>query len=304
MTRILFEYEAGFIDASFSHVSEFDYIKLDIRMNGDITTTTECNIEGHWAEPEAHQKENVEFTVYMSSVFCPFKDFIRFLEAITLDVQECAFRWDAEGPDGEMRWERRYLEDTGFLTVDWYSNKTQFSHRMMLNTRQAVRMLYTAFRSFVDSSDYDPFRYENLSYGDAFTLVMSNSSLDDLSDKLVQLDANAAEAVIQKLHGSVQERYTKEEKLSFPVEYFLERTDGIPPSSEQDSMIRPEWDSWNLKQRRANLDTIFDWGYLSCFGANLRQLQSPLVESWLALPEPLPRRHDRIRKSTNDVTQH
>jgi hypothetical protein len=303
MTSILFEYEAGHIDATFSQDSRYDYIKLDMRMDGDITTTTECNLEGYLADPEQYQKEGVEFTVYMASVFCPFPDFIRFLEAITLDVQECAFHWDAEGPDGEMRWERRYLEDTGFLTVNWCSNKDQFSHRMMLNTRQVVRMLYSAFRSFVESSDYDPIRYENLSYGDSFALVISNASLDDLSDKLVQLDAIDVEAVIQKLKGVVHERNIKGSKMSFPVEYFLEGTEAIVPSSEQDPVILPEWGSWDLAQRRVDLKDIFGWRYISNFGANLRQLQSTLVESWLALPEPLPHRHDRIRKSTNDVMQ-
>ncbi len=50
------------------------------------------------------------------------------------------------------------------------------------------------------------------------------------------------------------------------------------------------------------LIAIFGWRYFSNFGANLRQLQSTLVESWLALPEPLPSQHGLIRKP-NDVMQ-
>ena len=138
MSGIFFDYEPGRIHARFSHRGKSDDINLEIRMDGDVTTTTDCDDEWHLAEPENWQKDGTEFTVYMSSVFCPFPDFIRFLEAISIEVQECGFRWMAEGPDGAIQWTRRAIQDTGFLTVEW-SSEDSFSHRMMLNTRQAVR---------------------------------------------------------------------------------------------------------------------------------------------------------------------
>lgn len=133
MAYTLFDYEPGRIEARFSHRTKYDYINLDIRMAGDITTTTECDDQGRKAKPVSYQKERADFTVYMSSVFCPFKNLIWFLEAITLWVQECAFDWDAEGRDGRMHWRRRFIQETGFLTAEWDSSDAEFSHRMMLD---------------------------------------------------------------------------------------------------------------------------------------------------------------------------
>jgi hypothetical protein len=286
---VRYYYEAGNINAIFRQDHKSNYIILDIRMDGDITTTTGCHIEeDELTEAVKYQKESVECALYMFDTCCPFADFIRFLEAITLDVQECSIHWDAEGPEAEMRWERRHINDTGFLTVDWSSDKNSFNHRMMLNTKQTVKMLYTAFRSFVESKDYDPLCYEAINNGDSYALVISDASLDDLSERLVKLDANIVETTIQQLNAVSWERCIKGTLLSYPIEYFFGGSDAIVSSSEKALVIQPEWDSWNIEQRRANLNSIYDWRFsMNYWGDNLRQLRSTLIEKWLALPEPL-----------------
>lgn len=294
MAGIFFDYEPGRIDARFSHDDQFDYINLDIRVDGDITTTTECDDEGRLAKPEHHKKEGAEFRVYMSSVFCPFGGFISFLEAITTQVKYCGFDWDPEGPSGEMRWDRRFVNEDGFLTVEWNSSKEQFSHRMMLNTRQAVRVLYNAFRSFVESSEYDPLRYEKLTNGNGFLLVLSDASLDDLAGVIALLNADAARTVFERLWDAGYERQMKGPKLSFPIEHFLGSLENVAPSNESDSWIQPEWDSWDRDKRMSHLGKLFDWGSMGWYGADLRELRSKLVEGWLALPEPPPRRAYKI----------
>lgn len=286
MAGTIFNYEAGYIDARFSHYEKTDFIQLDIRMDGDTIITTECDDNWQKSEPEFYQKDSVEFSVFMTATSCPFKDFIRFLEAIALGVQECAFRWDAEGPEGEMRWERRFIDDTGFLTVLW-SSEEEYNYRMMLNTRQAVAMLYGAFRSFVESSDYDPVRWESLTYGENFELIINDATLDDLSEALVMLNAEAAEAVIQRLLRVVSDRSFHPEKQSFPIEYFLKLDDAATIPSEPEPIIEPDWDSWDKEQRKVSIKSIFDWPLASWMGSNLRQLRSTIIESWLALPEPL-----------------
>ncbi len=88
MTYVLFDYKPGHVEARFSHGPKFDLINLDIRMVGDIAITTDCDEQGRKAAPVNRQRETTNLTVRMSSVFCAFKDFIRFLEAITLEVQD------------------------------------------------------------------------------------------------------------------------------------------------------------------------------------------------------------------------
>ena len=297
MGGTFFDYQPGRIQARFSHDTKFDYINLDIGLEGSITTTTECDDEWHLAEPKTSQGDRAEFTVYMSSVLCPFLDFIRFLEAISIDVQECGFIWDAEGPEGAMRWRRRFLQDTGFLTVEW-SSKEQFNHRMMLNTRQAVRILYGAFRAFVESSDYDPIRYEELTCGENFSLVLADASLDDLVRRVVTFDADKAEDVIQYLWDTVSCRCEGGSKSTFSIDYFVGANVPKARSSADDSWIKPEWNALSADQRVATLKTIFDWKSTSPSGANLRELRSKLVEDWLALPEPPPRRKIPVPLST------
>jgi hypothetical protein len=285
MTGTFFNYEAGRIDARFSHDTKFDYINLDISMEGANTTTTECDEEGRLAEPKNWQKDGVEFAVYMSSVLCPFRDFIRFLEAITIEVQECRFHWDAEGPEGVIRWTRRVIGDTGFLTVEW-SSEESFSNSMMLNTRQAVRTLYGAFRTFVESPDYDPLRYEQLTYGESIALVLSSVSLETLADTLGQLSESAAEAAIQRLRDAAQCRRSGGPKMTFTIEQFLEGTEATANFYDCKALIPADWNSLNQAHRVSSLKAIFDYQESSWFGTNLRALRSKLVEDWLALPEP------------------
>lgn len=285
MTYVLFDYKPGHIEARFSHEPEFDFIELGIRMTGDITTTTECDEHGRKMEPVSYQKETADFTVYISSVFCPFKDFMRFLEAITLDVQECAFGWDAEGPDGRMHWLRRLPHDTGFLAVEWMSSKKNFSHRMMLNTRETVSMLYLAFRAFVDSPEYDPLRYEELNYGESFELMLSDASLGDLAERLAEMNAGTVKRVFKSLANSVNDRHMKGPKLSFPIKHFLEASEPVEPSSHYNEWIDPEWDTWDTGRRLIQLEGIFSWGGMSWYGHNLREMRSKLIEDWLSQPE-------------------
>lgn len=55
--------------------------------------------------------------------------------------------------------------------------------------------------------------------------------------------------------------------------------------------IQPEWDSWDRERRTETLKAIFVWENGPWNGTNLRQLKSKLIEDWLALPEPSPRKN-------------
>ncbi len=285
MPRTLSYCRPDHIEARFHHADEFDFIDLDIRLVGNVTLALECENQGEEVEPVRPEREAIDFTVYMSSVFCTFRDFIRFLEAITLEVKECAFEWEAEGPDGRLRWKRRYVQDVGFLTIEWDSYKEKFSHRMMLNTRQAVKMLYSAFRMFVDSPEYDPLRYERLSYGESFALILSNASLDDLAATLVRMNADAAKTFLQALDEAIYDRHMKGPKLSWPIEYFHRATEPVEPSSQYNAWIDPEWNNWDIEQRMNQLKELFSWSVRSWHGENLRKMRSKLIEDWLSLPE-------------------
>lgn len=294
MAGTFFNYEPGSIQVSFSHDEKFDYINLDVELIQDVTITTACDDQFRPDLPERHQGDPLKFSVYFSSVFCPFGDFIRFLEAITIEVQECGFDWDPEGPYGKMQWTRRFLNDTGFLTITWESHSEKFSHRVMLNTRQAVRALYGAFRHFVESAEYDPLRYEEISNGEAFKLVLADATLDDLEAGLLPLDSETVHSVITRLREVTGARHIEGPKASHSLSYYFEANWADRPLTEWDKLIPDNWDSLSPDQRTAALREAFGWGNGSWDGANLRELRSVLIEEWLAKPEPPPRHSYKI----------
>lgn len=273
MAGTFLDYQPGRIEARFSHDEKFDYITLDVRLIGDVTTATACDDRGTFADPIDYQSAPVEFSLYFSSVYCPFRDFLRFLEAVTVEVQECGFEWDAEGPSGKMKWRRRFVKDTGFLTIEWQSAETSFSHRTMLNTRQTLKTLYESFRVFVDSEDYDPLRYEELSNGEGFRLVIADASLDDLVRALVRLDSQSVHSAITRLRNTAGARSTQGPKSSFPLSHYFELGWSELPLSEWDSWIPDDWDALSQSQRAGAIRDLFGWGQFGWYGANLRELE-------------------------------
>jgi hypothetical protein len=231
--------------------------------------------------------------VYVSSVFCPFEDFIRFLEAITIDVQECGFTWEAEGPDGAMRWSRRFPLDTGFLSVEWNGGKGPVAHRAMLDTRQAVEALYTAFREFVDSPGYDPLRYERVRLGDSLSLIVAGASPEEVSRRLLQLDAVDASQALARLAGAARERSDGGSTTAQPIDHFFEGEDSRAPVTDEtleDSLETAGWDAGDEAHRRQILEDEFSSVVTPWSGANLRALRSRVIEDWLSTPRPAPRR--------------
>jgi hypothetical protein len=269
---------------------EFDYIYLDISLTGHVVIQTHIRNHQETGTPVRHQKKDVDIALHITSQQCPFYDFIHFVEAISLDVEECAFTWDAEFCYGRLHWERRFPKDTGFLTVEWSTSKEKLSHRMLLNTRQTVDALYTAFRALVTSSDYDRLRYEGLTYGQAFELLLSDASLDDLIGEIIQRNALGANALISQLDEIYSSRSTDGQKNEIhSIKYFLEATslnDSCNDYHESDGWTGPEWDTWTFAQRKDHLEKFLSSRNHDWEGNNLLKRRSKRVEDWLDSTAP------------------
>jgi len=291
MAGVFFDYTPGRIDARFRHASMSGMIVLRIRMSNAFMTTTESDENWKLGESVNHYQRAVDESMLISSVFCPFRDYIRFLEAVVMQVQECAFEWDAEGPEGRLEWCRRFIDDTGFLTIKWdgwFRGKNHtFSHRMMLNTRQMVRLLYSSFRRFVESDEYDPIRYESMNVGEACLMVLSGSSLIELAEVLVSLDSQRAESLLYEFRKVVGNRHFDGGRLAYPLQHYIDRSYTPVELDEINAWIDQDWGGWQREQRMTYiLDSIFKWKGIVGDGSNLRELRSPLIEQWLISPEP------------------
>lgn len=93
MAGTFFDYTPGYLDVRFEHGDSFDYIDMHIRMLGATVITTDCVDEFNKEAPVHHVDPAAEFTVCMSSVFCPFKDSIMIILLIYLGLTTLLALW-------------------------------------------------------------------------------------------------------------------------------------------------------------------------------------------------------------------
>lgn len=301
MAGIFFDYTPGRIDARFEHGDSFDFIDMRIRMLGATVTETTCDDQFKKGEPVDYVVPVLEFTVYMSSVWCPFTDYIRFLEAMVIQVKKCSFTWDAEGPDGEMKWVRRFVNKDGFLTIEWSGRDEELKHRMHLETRQTVSMLYNSFRHFVESPEYDPLRYEELPTGEVLVEGLGlRYSEDEIIEHFKYLELPQA----RKLFFAIVERAGHRNGVPHEAELWPEETTqvrqpvdfdqclalyGDSAYEETDRYIPDDWAKWNAAERESDMKNFFAKGILSSWhGARLRDMRSTIVEKYLAQVTTVP----------------
>src|SRR5690242_13300220 len=161
------QYFDGYLRVAFSQGGYGD-LNMDLALHGDTTAMVPCWGLGEKGAVRLRTAEDTAIRMEFCASMCPFPRFITWLEAVLCGVQECAFEWDAEGPDGELRWFDSW--DSGFLQVSWIGKET-IVHKVRLNKAQMVRAFYESFRGFVESDRYDPLQYEELSSSETFALV-------------------------------------------------------------------------------------------------------------------------------------
>lgn len=237
------------IEVSFRH-ERHDWLRMRVRAQG--ARPVYVRREG---EPSAKHPRRRKLSLRLSSVFCPFPDLIAWLEAMAAGVQECAFEWDAEGPMGRLEWE------CPFLSITWRDQGRTYALQIRGERRQVVAAFYQAFRGFMESSAYDPLRYEELRNGDRLVLMLRNElTEDELIGQLLERDAAAAEAKLAAI---------------WPIGPTALNPEALP-------WIDPGWRQWDTARRRAYLKEVFALGGPDWFGTNLRALRSEYVERWLA----------------------
>lgn len=286
LPALMFRYRPGTMQARFYH-STADYIELDLRMGGDTTWVQE--VEPLVASPLGPERRyatsSVEETVYFSSVWCAFPAFIQFLEAITTGVEECGFSWDPEGPYGHMHWHAGH-GDKGSFRLAWHSRGGNFDVSTSVRTYDAVETLYSAFRSFVDSREYEPFRYEKIQEWDAYSLILEDATVGEFARAVAKHPASKAVAVLERAWGFASGRGmgTKDAQARRrTLEWFL---DAPPVNDELLASMPASWDRWDQARRTRYLGRRWSTRTFGCDGANLRRLRSHRVEAWLAGKRP------------------
>ena len=279
---------ASTIEAAFAHAEAFDFVDLRLAFDGMAFSScpiTNNSYDGPWEDIPC---EHADFSVHFSSVFCAFGDFVKFLEAIAVGVEQCQFSWDAEGPNGSFSWQRFSREGCGFLAVAWHS-WLSFRYVVRIDGKSAVRALYGAFREFVGSEAYDPVRYERMTIGETISFSLEEGDFKRLPGELAKLDATSAEALLRIASGGPDERPIRGPKRRYSISNCLDhveediaRIEALGDSVSQLTWIPAEWDGWAEERRKEEIAKIMGWEGGSWYGANLRTMRSPLLEAWLA----------------------
>jgi hypothetical protein len=301
MAGTFFDYTPGKLEVRFEHGEHGDTINMYIKMHGAKITTTDCDDQFKKDDPIDHASPKLEFMVYMTSVWCPFADYISFLEAITTQVRECSFSWDAEGPDCAIKWSRKYRNQDGFLSVEWIGRE-EFEHRIHLETMQVVGELYQSFRSFVESKRYDPLRYERLTIGEVLFLGLGGQySLEEISAHIKTLDTVEARKLIDSIfeRGYRRNGVNKSndswpeslDELGQPIEFSRclllyggrnhKNYDGFDVENST-VYVDDSWPNLDMVAREVYLVELFKGGTWGWFGANLREMRSTMIENYLA----------------------
>lgn len=278
---------ASTIEAAFSHAEAFDFIDLRLAFDGMAFSSSPASADSYDGPWDDSPCEHAEFLVNFSSVFCAFGSFVKFLEAIAVGVEQCQFSWEAEGPEGCFSWQRASQDGEGFLAVTWHS-RPSFRYVVRIDGKRAVRALYGAFREFVGSDSYDPIRYERMSIGETISLVLDEGDFERLSAELAKLGASDADALLRIANGGPGEREIRGPKRRYPlseclaqIEEEAARAKNLGPAESVTTWVPDEWDGWTAERRQDEVATIMGMGDGPWYGANLRDMRSPLLESWL-----------------------
>ena len=278
MAGTFLEYFAGYLRVAFSGAWRGE-LYMDLIFHGDTIAATRCDDQFVKGDPDIHVHEDALTRTWISSTLCAFPALIAWLEAVTCGVQECAFSWDGEGTDGEMRWRGSF--DSGLLEIVW--TKGDIKREVYLNKVQMVRAFYDSFREYVESDRYDPLQYESLDAGECCELVLEGGDLSALADALAERSRREALALLDAMLDLAYD-----EKAGYPrrasLEMFIDKANASrQDEDEEEKWFTKEWDTWSVERRRRDVvEKVFTGGTSIGHGSRLRELRSPRVEDWLA----------------------
>jgi hypothetical protein len=235
--------------------------------------------------PKIDECRKVAAHMWTSSVLSSFfTDMVHWLEAVVCGVRECAFQWEGEGPEGELRW-FRLNQNSGRMLLVWDGHRLAPEARLavFVSPRQMVGSLYRSFRDYVESDRYDPLAYEQLDVRETCSLVLEGGDVDAMTEALVALPRREAWALVDEMLDLAY-RCEAGYPRRAPLERFLAqaavRAQG---DADEERWFPADWPEWDANRRREYvIDKVYPGRTMIGFGEKARDCRSPLVETWLA----------------------
>jgi len=307
MSGLVFDYTRNRLDVRIRQAAEYDYLYLMVRARGGGVSITDVDRTCEGFEQcggTYHNAPVLRITCPISSVFCPFRDMLAWLEAASTGVSSCSTSWNAEGPIVALELSGDRLEIHWTQRLYRQPERPLRENRLsaLVDRRQVIGAFYAAILGFASSSDYHPERYEReLSIGEQLSLgtrrVLSSAEWAGL---LAGLDAAFAEFPLQRMFGGPARSSSRSRGAPWPVPdkpelvrafagimspaQVVEAWASITGGEDMPAYahIPSCWRRMDRRQRATFLRNLFAQPFGTWFGAPLRSLRSRRIEDWLA----------------------
>ena len=193
----------------------------------------------------------------------PFPGMIAWMETLATGGRLEDFSWNPE----RLPVYFHYGQGT-FYVYEWPDTIESFMLEIEISRIELLRVLYGAFRTFVESVAYDFREWEDHTIGDLLEVRIDNTI--GLHDQLSRLDWSSLMECIASLGGW----YAK-----YWAEYLATKNESLCWAN-----LRYQYDTGTPETRKALLEDILaDSAESSLGGSNLRQLRSLKVEDFISV---------------------
>ncbi|MGI8542638.1 MAG: hypothetical protein ACR2MD_04080 [Aridibacter sp.] len=225
------------------------------------------------------------FETRFSEVFDPIIGFKKWLEAISIGVEQCSFSFDTEGLEVRFGFEQISNDREIFYAAEAYDNSEVFLCDYV-DRFQVVDALYNGLLDFRNSSDFvaeeweDELMHEKLSK--EFNYGYKTLAVDfvDLSRDELKKILFKAYLIYKNLHPGV----TREEALSLLID---EAVNNEISTEHQRIEIPPKWsipedyDSWTRDKREDFVTNCLNQRISPYNGTKIRYFRSYIIEDYL-----------------------
>ncbi len=288
MAGTIFTHHEGFLRVRFRPADHGDFL-IDLHVSADAVSKTAVDEGWNKGDVSTHLGDDLQVTMATSPTESRFfGDMVRWLEAIITGVQECAFRWDNEGPEGRLHW-RNHWDGRGILHLTWDGGREQpaaIDRRFLLDRAQVVRAFYDALHEMTASATYDRLAHEPVTVGECLDLIMDTADRDRFAGFLAAMDRERATRLLDALLAHAYDAQLGNPRVT-PLVRMVEEIEGtaahaaVLSAATTSQWLSDGWDDLPETQRLAEIESLSGSQAWYAVGERLTELRSEALEAWL-----------------------
>ena len=288
MAGTIFTYHEGYLRVRFRPADHGDFL-IYLHISADAVSDTAVDDGWNKCGVSTHLGDDLQVTMATSPTESRFfGDMVRWLEAMITGVQECAFRWDNEGPEGRLHW-RNHWDGRGILHLTWDGSREQpaaIDRRFLLDRAQVVRAFYDALHEMTASATYDRLAHEPVTVGECLDLIMDTADRNRFAGFLAAMDRERATRLLDALLAHAYDAQLGNPRVT-PLVRMVEEIEGTAAhAAVLSAATTSQWlsDGWNdlpEARRLAEIESLSGSQAWYAVGERLTELRSAALESWL-----------------------